>query len=202
MAVEPVITLLRMKRQVLHKLLIIITCLLYAACTHYSPKPTGYFRIDLPEPTYHWLEFPGFGFYISEQAQMIKIPSPGDGEFFNLAYPHWNAQIYCSYLPIKNDNFTQLSEESRKFVYLHTIKADAIREQPFENSEYKVYGTLYTIRGNVASPTQFVLTDSVRSFFRGALYFDNIPNQDSIAPVLDYINNDIQVLMESFRWKR
>jgi hypothetical protein len=46
------------------------------------------------------------------------------------------------------------------------------------------------------------LTDSVRSFVRCALYFDNIPNQDSIAPVLEYINNDIQVLMESFRWKQ
>jgi gliding motility-associated lipoprotein GldD len=87
-------------------------------------------------------------------------------------------------------------------VYLHTIKADAIREQRFENPEQRVYGLLYAISGNVASPTQFVLTDSVRSFFRGALYFDNIPNQDSITPVLEYINNDILILMESFRWKQ
>ena len=179
-----------------------IACLLCAACTHYAPKPTGYYRIDLPEPAYHWQAFPAFDCSISEQAHITEIPSPGDGDFFNLVYPRWNAQVYCSYFVIKKNNLTQFSEESRKFVYRHIVKANAIREQRFENEEHRVFGILYDIRGNAASPLQFVLTDSVRSFFRGALYFDNIPNQDSIAPVLEYINKDIQVLMESFRWKR
>jgi len=183
-------------------LLLVAICLPYTACSRYSPKPVGHFRIDLPDPVYRWQEFPEFGFRISEQAQIANASSSGDGDFFNLIYPRWNAQIYCSYFPIKKDNFMQLSEESRKFVSLHATKADAIREQRFENTEHKVYGVLFDIRGNVASPTQFVLTDSVRSFFRGALYFDNIPNQDSIAPILEYINNNIQVLMESFRWKQ
>jgi len=190
-----------MKKQHLYYLTI-TTCLLCAACTHYSPKPTGYYRIDLPEPAYRWQAFPGFECYISEQAQITADPFSGDDNLFNIVYPRWNAQIHCSYIMIKKDNIVQLSEESRKFAYLHTVKADAIREQRFENAEYKVYGILYDIRGNVASPTQFVLTDSTHSFFRGALYFDNLPNQDSIAPVLEYINNDIQVLMDSFRWKR
>jgi gliding motility-associated lipoprotein GldD len=170
------------------------------ACSHYSPKPAGYFRIDLPEPAYHLQEFPGFTCRLSEQAQIETVS--GVGAFFNLVYPQWNARIYCSYLPIKNGNLAQLSEESRKFVYLHAMKADAIREQRFDNPEHKVYGLRYVIGGNVASPTQFVLTDSVRSFVRGALYFDNTPNQDSIGPVLEYINKDILVLMESFRWKQ
>ena len=182
--------------------LAMIACLFCAACTHYSPKPSGYYRIDLPDPAYRWQAFPAFDCCISEQAQMTAVPSSGNGDFFDLMYPRWNAQIHCSYFIIKKNNLTQFSEESRKFVYLHTVKADAIREQRFENAEYKVFGLLYNIRGNVASPTQFVLTDSVHSFFRGALYFDNIPNQDSIAPVLEYINKDIQVLMESFRWKQ
>ena len=181
--------------------LAIAACLLTTACVHYSPKPTGYYRIDLPEPAYRWQMFPAFDCCISEQAQIMAVPSSDDGDFFNLVYPRWNAQIYCSYLLIKKNNLAELSEESRKFVYLHTLKADAIREQRFENAEHQIYGILYDIRGHVASPTQFVLTDSIRSFFRGALYFDNLPNPDSIAPVLEYINKDIQVLMESFRWK-
>ena len=193
--------ILRMKKRFLYHL-IITACFLCVACTHYSPKPGGYYRIDLPEPAYRWQTFPAFNCRISEQAQITAAPSSGEGDFFNLVYSRWNAQIYCSYFVIKKNNLAQLSEESHKFVYLHTIKADAIREQRFEDAEHVVYGIWYDIRGNVASPTQFVLTDSVRSFLRGALYFDNIPNQDSIAPVLEYINNDIQVLMESFRWKQ
>jgi len=49
---------------------------------------------------------------------------------------------------------------------------------------------------------QFVLTDSVDYFFRGALYFDTRPNKDSIAPVLDFIYQDIVTLMESFEYKK
>ncbi|MDR1527594.1 MAG: gliding motility protein GldD [Dysgonamonadaceae bacterium] len=191
-----------MKTLFLHGCLWLVACLWVTACSHYSPKPAGYFRIDLPEPAYRMQEFPGFTCRISEQAQVETALDSVQNEFFNLVYRQWNARIYCSYLPVKKDNLAQFSEESRKFVYLHAIKADAIREQRFDNPKHKVYGLLYAIGGNVASPVQFVLTDSVRSFFRGALYFDNTPNQDSIAPVLEYIHNDILILMESFRWKQ
>ncbi|GHV57093.1 hypothetical protein FACS1894182_05080 [Bacteroidia bacterium] len=191
-----------MKKQFLYGLVLFAGCLLGVACSRYSPKPAGYFRIDLPEPAYRWQEFPGMACRISEQARVEAALPSGEGEFFNLVYTQWNARIYCSYLPLKKDNLAQLSEESRKFAYVHAMKADAIREQRFDCPEERVYGLLYDIRGNVASPVQFVLTDSVRSFFRGALYFDNVPNQDSITPVLEYINKDILVLMESFRWKQ
>lgn len=176
----------------------------FTACSGYSPKPLAYYRIDIPEPEYQEVDsFNHFTFELSNQAVITPANPAKGGDFFNIFYPHWNATIYCSYFPLKKDKLEQLSEESRKFVYqLHAFKADAIQEQFFEYTEQNVYGLLYTIEGNVASPIQFVLTDSIHSFFRGALYFDNTPNQDSIAPVLEYINNDIQVLVESFRWKR
>ena len=44
-------------------------------------------------------------------------------------------------------------------------------------------------------------TDSTEHFFRGALYFNCQPNQDSIAPMLDYMREDIVRLMESFEWR-
>ncbi|MDR1437410.1 MAG: gliding motility protein GldD [Candidatus Symbiothrix sp.] len=156
-----------------------------------------------------------FEFDISTQVNVKEIPDAAIKKFqhdfdaknaknkwFNLVYPSLNAQIFCSYLPIISGNFAGITEESRKFAYLHTVKADAINEYFFANPEHKVYGLIYEIKGNVASHVQFVLTDSVTSFFRGALYFDNIPNQDSIAPVLEYINEDIRMLMDSFRWKK
>jgi gliding motility-associated lipoprotein GldD len=79
--------------------------------------------------------------------------------------------------------------------------ADGIGEKVFENKDKDVYGILYDIKGNTASSIQFVLTDSVKNFFRGALYFDNVPNKDSIAPVVSYLREDIVRLMESFEWK-
>ena len=69
--------------------------------------------------------------------------------------------------------------------------AEAITEQPYGNPEHKVYGILYDIKGDAASPIQFMLTDSVHHVLRGALYFDAVPNKDSIAPVLNYVRKDI-----------
>jgi gliding motility-associated lipoprotein GldD len=175
----------------------------FAACSGYSPKPLAYFRIDIPEPEYREIDsFSRFAFELSNQALITPASPAKKGEFFNILYPRLNVTIYCSYIPLKKDKLAQHSEESRNFVYRHTIKADDIQGQVFENSEQNVYGLVYKLKGNVASPVQFVLTDSIRSFFRGALYFDNTPNQDSTAPILEYINNDIQVLIESFRWKK
>ena len=63
-----------------------------------------------------------------------------------------------------------------------------------------MYGILYQIKGNAASQVQFLLTDSVKHFLRGALYFNNRPNKDSIAPVANYITEDIVRLMETAEW--
>jgi gliding motility-associated lipoprotein GldD len=176
--------------------------MLFVACSEPSPKPSGYFRIDIPRADYRMEDgFKNFTFALSDQATIVEMPQNEIGNFFNIVYNRFQAEIYCSYIPIKKEKLAQHSEESRKFVYLHAIKAEAIQEQFFENPLQKVYGTVYHLKGNVASPTQFVITDSVSAFFRGALYFDNRPNYDSIAPVLEYFNNDIQTIIESFRWK-
>jgi gliding motility-associated lipoprotein GldD len=80
------------------------------------------------------------------------------------------------------------------------MKANAITKEPFSNPEKRVYGTLYHLEGNVASPLQFMLTDSSSHFFRASLLFNTVPNQDSIAPVLIYIKEDVMRLIESFEW--
>jgi gliding motility-associated lipoprotein GldD len=187
-------------------LLFLVFCSLFVllvACSEPSPKPLSYFRIDIPQPNYQVEnKFKNFTFELSDQAMIKESPQNEAGEFFNIVYNQLQAEIYCSYIPIKKEKLAQFSEESRKFVYLHAVKADAIQEHFFENPQQKVYGIVYNIKGNVASSTQFVLTDSVSAFFRGALYFYNRPNFDSIAPVLEYINKDIQVIIESFRWKK
>jgi gliding motility-associated lipoprotein GldD len=173
-----------------------------ACSSDYSPKPAGYFRIDLVTAEYSTdNRFSEFAFDRSTQVKVEEVPNPKNEVWFNLVYPALNARIYCEYLPLTSTNFEQVTEDSRKLAYLHVIKADAIQEKQFKNPAQNVYGLVYTIKGNVASPVQFLLTDSVKSFFRGALYVENKPNQDSIAPVLAYINKDIQVLIESFQWK-
>jgi gliding motility-associated lipoprotein GldD len=171
------------------------------SCHRDTPKPYGYFRIDLPENTYRAfdLSYP-YSFDISSYAKDSVVHKTGETFWMNVYYPRFAGCIYLSYKPIHN-NFKAIAEDCRKFVYKHTIKADAITERPFVNPDNKVYGILYEIKGDAASPMQFMLTDSVHHVLRGALYFDAVPNKDSIAPVLHYVQRDIVRMIESTRWK-
>ncbi len=168
----------------------------------YTPKPYGYFRVYLPAHEYVQMDndMP-FRFEYSKAATINKRSQPHEKYWFDLQYPQFNASVHVSYKSI-DGNFRELTEDARRFVYKHSIKADNIGESVFNNENKNVHGILYEHKGNPASYLQFTLTDSTRHFLRGALYFDNVPNKDSIAPVADYIRKDIVRLMESFEWKK
>ena len=83
----------------------------------------------------------------------------------------------------------------------HISKASGMEEKAIENKSKRVYGIYYDVKGNSASSVQFYLTDSSTNFIRGALYFYAVPNPDSIAPVLSFIEEDVKHLIESFSWK-
>src|SRR5690625_6392185 len=53
------------------------------------------------------------------------------------------------------------------------------------------------VGGNTASNYQFMLSDTTKHFLRGALYFDVTPNVDSIRPVLNYLKEDMEILIRS-----
>jgi gliding motility-associated lipoprotein GldD len=184
-------------------LLIVITASLFSCGKNYVPRPYGYFRVDLPPHNYRYLDtlqLP-YRFEISSYAKVEKREAEGEKCWIDIKYPFLNAAIYCSYKPI-HGNLKELLEDTRQMAYKHSIRADAINEKLYQHPEKKVYGILYDLKGNTASSVQFFVTDSIHHFFRGSLYFDNVPNKDSIAPMSDYIRQDIIRLMESFEWKQ
>ena len=194
------------KQRYKHSLILIVLIIFIAglpACKQkYTPKSSGYFRIDLPKHEYQTLDsfFP-YGFEYSKIAKIKKDKDdPSRKLWININYPKYNGTIHLSYIAV-NNNLAQLLEDARKLAYKHTIKAESIEEQQFTNSQNKVYGILYHIKGNTASSVQFVATDSSSHFLRGALYFMNHPNQDSLAPVIKYIDHDIKHIMETLTWK-
>jgi len=191
-------------------LFFLLTASFSVSCSQdYSPKPRGYFYIDLPEPVYQdLLGFPDFKCSVSNQVRVDALNNETTEKKkkneieFNLNYPRYRAQIYCTYFRINPSEFRSISEENRRMAYFQVQNAKGIKEVAYSRPEQKVYGLIYEIQGNTASPIQFVVSDSTSFFFRGALYFDTSYNRDSIAPVLAYINKDIHVMMESFQWKR
>lgn len=183
---------------------IVFFSLLLTACGKtYIPKPYGYFRVEMPEQTYRRLDTLNlpFTFDVPAGVKITDRATKEDKYWIDLSYPYLNANIYCSYKPVKG-NLMELLEDTRRIVYKHSIKADGIKEKVFENEVKEVHGILYDLKGNTASSLQFILTDSSTHFFRAALYFNNVPNKDSIAPMADYVRDDMIRLMESFEWKK
>jgi gliding motility-associated lipoprotein GldD len=142
-----------------------------------------------------------YKFMISSRA-IVEMPPTDSAEYWiNIDYQKFNAKIYCSYQTITPQSLPEHTDECRKLVSRTVEKATAINEKAYENDGGRVYGTLFDIEGRTASPLQFMLTDSVLHFFRGALYFQCEPNIDSLAPYIDYLRKDVIELIQTFEWK-
>lgn len=193
---------MKRSRLLVISIMTVIITVISNGCSNDVPRPRGYFRIELPEKNYVKFDNDSFP-YLFDYANIANIERKATKDepyWVDVVYPRLNARIYCSYKHV-DGNFREVNEDARSFVYKHTIKADDITEQPYVDDSAKVYALLYELKGNTASAIQFVATDSVKHFFRGALYFNNTPNQDSVAPVREYIREDIIRLLESLRWR-
>lgn len=177
------------------------------SCGRYSqPRPYGYYRIGVPKYGYKAMEMKGYP-YRFEYADIAYIDTQvdhGEPYWMDVVYPSLNARIHCSYKQIEPNgtaDLRHLTDDAVRFVFDHAIKADAIPEQGYTNPEARIYGVYYDLEGNTASPVQFFLTDSTHHFFRAALYYNCIPNADSLAPVNEIMRRDIHHMIESFRWQ-
>jgi gliding motility-associated lipoprotein GldD len=169
----------------------------------YTPKPRGYVRIEPSKAQYKPLDlsYLPFNFDVSQTA-VIEVPDQKKGVTgLNISYPELEAKLYCSYLPITPASLVTVETESRSFVARQIKPENRISEKAYSNPAANVYGSLFLLDGESASPIQFLLTDSVSNFFRGALYFDCKPNADSLAPAIQYIREDIIELIQTFSWK-
>jgi gliding motility-associated lipoprotein GldD len=141
-----------------------------------------------------------YSFRLSDNAYIDQHPADGEKYWIDIKYPTLNATIHCSYKPIRN-NFRSLSQDAQEFLYKHSTVASAIPVQEYANPSNRVWGLYWELHGNTASPIQFVLTDSIEHFFRGSVYCNDVPNRDSLAPIYEYIEKDVRVLIESMRWQ-
>ncbi len=184
--------------------LIFFLVIFFIACSaDYYPKPRGYFRIDMPEKKYRKLDsiYPYSFDYPIYTKISHDIHSPHEKNWINLNFKQFKGSIHLSYKKV-NGNLNKFMEDSRTMAMKHIPKASAIDNRVIYNKDRKLYGLIYEISGSgAASPYQFFVTDSSAHFLRGALYFNIIPNNDSMAPVIDFIKLDIEKLIESLEWK-
>jgi gliding motility-associated lipoprotein GldD len=182
----------------------------------FSPKPMAYLRIDTPQPRYGWLDtlsLPDsigggtvalpFGCDINQEAQLALKKNTRHEMWIDLNYPQWGGVVYLTYRRLASaKDLRGQTDTSMRLLERHYQFASGIDEQVFESNDHTVHATKWHLKGrNVASTYQFYATDSVRHFLRGAVMVNHAPNNDSLAPVLDYMHRDIDRLIETLRWQ-
>jgi gliding motility-associated lipoprotein GldD len=189
-------------------ILSVVAAMGFAACnSRFTPKATGYPAIELPNKNYlsnAVIDLP-YSFDIPSYAVVDKkIANGGVNQqqkgWMNLQFPTLNATLYISYNAVQKDKLEVLVRDAYNFANNHSNKASFIEDSAFENPN-GLKGVFFHLGGDVASPYQFFITDSSRHFLRGALYFDTTPNADSLAPVIDFLYQDLKQLVNSFHWK-
>ena len=171
---------------------------------NHVPKPASYFRIDFPEKEYKMydgdcpfvFEYPVYG-ALTPDVGRLSVPC-----WYNIKFPRYKGTIHLTYLEIDN-NFDAFIEDNWTIIYRRiSLRADAISPRSYINEDINVYGMLFDIYGDAASSVQFFVTDSVKHFVRGSLYFNVRPNADSLAPAVAFFREDIVRLMETIEWKK
>ena len=185
---------------------------LLAACggnsETYVPKPKAYPRMDLPSKNYQpfsvadlplQLELPAYARMLADTNSEGKH-RPG---WYNLHFPQFDMTLHLTYYAFKDwAFFDSLLYDTRKLVNKHLQKADDILERPTSLMNPEAKGLIFSIQGNTATNFNFYLTDSVQHFVRGALYFNKRTEPDSVAPVFQFVEQDVYHMIKTLKWKK
>ena len=218
---------IRPKKRYIKNLLVLgMICVSFVACNStYTSKKRGYYKIDFPERQYLSFQQEGYpySFEYPAYAKVVKDSTyfdsnPENPYWINIDFPQFGGRIFLSYkiiggrvvYKIKQQNgtykdsigtniFDRLVNDAFLLTNKNESIATSIKDSLLHTSN-GVTGVYFRVGGNAATARQFFLSDTVRHFFRGSLYFDVTPNSDSLKPVLDFLQADIDHLINTFKW--
>ena len=183
----------------------IFLCFFSFSCTpDFIPKPKGYNRLDLPPHNYKLIsEDHPYSFEHSIYSKILKDTSSfSEPHWIDIWYPNFRCNIQITYKELGSENkkFDELVDDSHKLTSKHQVKAYSIDEGVIKTKGGYV-ATVFELSGEVPSQFQFYVTDSSKHFIRGALYFRTSTRNDSLAPVIEYMKEDIMHLLNTLKFE-
>ncbi len=208
--------------------LLLFACyFLIASCnSSYVSKKRGYFNIELPQHGFQKFDpedFP-YSFEYPVYAQIVKDSTyfdtnPENPYWINIDFPKFHSRIFLSYkcvgckalYKVKQPDgnykdslginvFDKMVNDAFTLTNKNNVVSNSINDSLIHTPN-GISGVFFKVGGNAATARQFFLSDTSRNFIRGALYFDVAPNADSLKPVLDFLQADMDHLINTFRWK-
>ena len=166
------------------------------------PRPRAYPRIEYP--THDSQEFSNencpFTFSFPKYAEVnVKADHPC---WFDLYMPVFKARLHCSYLPVKNRaDYDDMVADAFTIAAKINERANFMQDSLIKNPN-GVGGLALKWTGPAASPLHFFLTDTTTHFFKASLYFESEVKPDSLRPIVGFVEEDMNKLIQSFAWKK
>jgi gliding motility-associated lipoprotein GldD len=206
---------------------IILSFFLIASCNSpYVSKKRGYYKIDFPQRKYVKFDKEGFpySFEYPAYAQIIRDTTyfdkdPENPYWINIDFPQFSGRVFLSYkiiggkaqYKVKQPNgiykdsfatnmFDKMVADAYSLTNKNNVAATSIKDSLIQ-TPYGIGGIFFKVGGNAATAKQFFLSDTIKNFIRGALYFDVTPNADSLKPVQDFLQADLEHVINTFQWK-
>ena len=205
----------------------IVCGLLIPSCNSpYVSKKRGYFNIQLPDRKYQKFDSPDFpySFEYPVYAQIVKDSTffdtnPENPYWINIDFPQFHSRIFLSYkliggkalYKIKQPDgsykdtlqinvFDKMVSDAFTLTNKNNVVSNSINDSLVQTPN-GISGVFFKVGGNAATSKQFFLSDTVKNFIRGALYFDVTPNADSLKPVQDFLQADMDHMINTFKWR-
>jgi len=203
-----------------------IVLLMQLSCNSpYVSKKRGYFNIRFPERGYQKFEQEGFpySFEYPVYATIMKDTTyfdsnPEDPYWINIDFPSFGGRIFLSYKKIGGkalykvkmpdgrykdslgtNEFDRMVSDAFTLTNKNDVVSTSIKDSLIHTPN-NISGVFFKVGGNAATAKQFFLSDTTTNFIRGALYFDVTPNADSLKPVQDFLQVDLDHMINTFRW--
>jgi gliding motility-associated lipoprotein GldD len=194
--------------------------------SNYVSKKRGYFKIDFPQRQYVKFDKEGFpySFEYPVYANIIRDTTyfdkdPENPYWINIDFPQFRGRVFLSYKIIGGNadykvkqpdgtykdsvapnSFDKMVSDAYNLTNKNDVAASSINDSLIHTPN-GLSGIFFKVGGNAATAKQFFLSDTTKNFIRGALYFDVTPNADSLKPVQDFLQADLEHIINTFQWK-
>jgi len=199
---------------------------LFSCNSVYTSKKKGYYKIDFPEHKYvvfakenfpYSFEYPAYATIIQDSTYFDSKPE--NDYWLNIDFPQFGGRIFLSYKIVGGKSLYKIKQADGAYAdsaginvfdkmvtdaFNLTNKNQAVTtaiKDSLMHTPNGVTGVFFRVGGNAATAKQFFLSDTTKNFIRGALYFDVTPNADSLRPVQDFLQADIEHMINTFRWR-
>ncbi len=161
---------------------------------YYIPKPKALIKINLPDNNSELYSDNKLSFRYSKSANITTKQNA-----YSVNFNDYKSRIYFNI-----NDLTDLDLEIYKFensISVHEKKGAYINANIVEDTSESIYGLLCYLEGNnIATSSQFFITDSIRYFVRGGLEFNS-----AIIPEIEVQNvimkQEVFKLIQSLKWQ-